>query len=121
MANCYSPTGRTSRPRSMWAVFGYWKPQIWTRRWRGRARAPKRAVLRSRCERFSLCRPPQRTERYGSSQLALRSDVFETQLATDLNKRKRQVSGGDRPLHAEGQPCVKRLILRRENDARKQG
>lgn len=32
----------------------YWKPQTWTRRWRRRARAPKRAVGRSRCARFFL-------------------------------------------------------------------
>ena len=35
-ARCSSPTGRTPRPRSTWAVSGYWKPPIWTRHWRGR-------------------------------------------------------------------------------------
>jgi hypothetical protein len=43
-ARCSSPTGRTPRPRSTWAVFGYWKPPIWTRHSRGRARAPSPAV-----------------------------------------------------------------------------
>jgi len=28
---------------------------------------------RSRCERFSLTRPPKRTERYGNSELVLRT------------------------------------------------
>lgn len=33
-----SPMGHTPRPRSTWAASGYWKPPIWTRRSRGRAR-----------------------------------------------------------------------------------
>jgi hypothetical protein len=32
MVKCSSPTDRTSSPKNTWAVFGYWKPQIWTRR-----------------------------------------------------------------------------------------
>src|SRR5215472_4632605 len=115
MAKCSSPTGRTWRPRSTSAVFGYWKPQIWTMRWRGRARAPKRAVQRSRCERFSLSRPPQITERYGNSELVLRSGVFETRLATDLNNEERQVSRGDRPLHAEERPLRQKSPISGEN------
>src|SRR5580658_8512004 len=31
--------GRTWRPRSTSAVFGYWKPLTWTRHWRGGAKA----------------------------------------------------------------------------------
>ncbi len=44
--------GPYPRPRSTWAVFGYWKPLTWTRRWRGRARAPSPAARRARCARF---------------------------------------------------------------------
>jgi hypothetical protein len=33
-------------------VFGYWKPLTWTRRWRGRARAPSPVGCRSRCESY---------------------------------------------------------------------
>src|SRR5205814_3942905 len=84
----FSPTGRTWRPRSTWAVFGYWKPQIWTRRYRGGARPLKRAARQSRCERFSRSRPPQTTEQCGNSELVLRSGVFEAGLATDLNQRR---------------------------------
>src|ERR1700739_2844675 len=39
-ARCTSPTDRTSRPRSTWAVSGYWNAQTWKRRWRGGARGP---------------------------------------------------------------------------------
>src|SRR5499427_3881544 len=88
MVKSSSPTGRTWKPRSTWAAFGYWKPQTWTRRLRGRARPQKCAVCRARCERFSLCRLPKRTERYGASELAPRSGVLETRPATDLNKRR---------------------------------
>ena len=49
---CSSPTGRTWKPRSTWAAFGYWKPQTWTRRGLG-AQGRQRAVGRARCERFS--------------------------------------------------------------------
>ena len=52
MVRCSSPTGRTRRPRSTSAVFGYWKPLIWTRHSRGRARVPSPAVRRARCARF---------------------------------------------------------------------
>ena len=31
MVRCLSPMGHTSRPRSTWAVSGYWKPPISTR------------------------------------------------------------------------------------------
>src|SRR5262245_63036218 len=88
MVKCSPLTGRTWKPRSTWAAFGYWKPQTWTRRLRGRARPQKCAVCRARCERFSLCRPPKRTERYGNSELAPRSGVLETRPATDLKKRR---------------------------------
>ena len=40
-----SPTDRTWRPRTMWAVFGYWKPQTWMRRWPGPASAPKQPAF----------------------------------------------------------------------------
>src|SRR5579864_5903954 len=66
------------------------------RRWRGRARAPKRAVRRSRCERFSSCRPPKRTEPYGCSELVLRSGLFETRLPTDVSKEATLVCGRER-------------------------
>ena len=55
-ARCSSPTGRTPRPRSTWAVSGYLKPLIWTRRWRGRARVPSPAVRRARCASFCSSR-----------------------------------------------------------------
>src|SRR5262249_25843607 len=121
MAESSSPTGRTLRPRNTSAVFGFWNALTWTRRWHGRAKASSPLGGRARCERSSLCRPPQRTERYGGSELVLRSGVFETRLATDskqTTKYKRAVATGH--CHAEGQPSVKRLILRRENYARKQ-
>ena len=51
MARCSSPTGRTWRPRSTSAVFGYWKLLTWTRHWRGAARLSLRAGRRSRCAR----------------------------------------------------------------------
>src|ERR1700677_353447 len=51
-ARCLSPTGRTPRPRSTWAVFGYWKPPIWTRHSRGRARLPSPAMRWARCANF---------------------------------------------------------------------
>src|SRR2546427_1392528 len=40
--------GHTPRPRSIWAVSGYWKLPIWTRRWRGRARVPSHAMRRGK-------------------------------------------------------------------------
>ena len=49
MARSSSPTGHTWKPRSTSAVFGSWKPQIWTRRWRGAARPSWPAVRRSSC------------------------------------------------------------------------
>ena len=52
MVRCSSPTGRTPRPRSTWAVSGYWKLPIWTRRSRGRARAPSPAMRWARCASF---------------------------------------------------------------------
>src|SRR4029453_6107072 len=88
MVRCSSPTGRTWKPRSTWEAFGYWKPQTWTRRLRGRARRPKSAVGRAGWERFFLWRAPKSTERYGNSELAPRSGVLETRPATDLNKRR---------------------------------
>ena len=45
--------GRTWRPRSTWAAFGYWKPLTWTRRCRGDARRPSHVVRRSRCALFT--------------------------------------------------------------------
>ena len=53
MAESSSPTGHTLRPRSTWADSRYWNALIWTRRWRGRARAPSPAGGRGRCERSS--------------------------------------------------------------------
>jgi len=44
--------GPTPRPRSTGAVSGYWKPLIWKKRWRGRAKVPSPAVRRARCARF---------------------------------------------------------------------
>src|SRR5437762_1498775 len=52
MVRCSSPMGHTPRPRSIWAVSGYWKLPIWTRRWRGRARVPSHAMRRARCASF---------------------------------------------------------------------
>src|SRR5579863_2328470 len=51
-ARCLSPTGRTPRPRSTWAVFGYWKPPIWMRHSHGLRRAPSPATYRARCASF---------------------------------------------------------------------
>jgi hypothetical protein len=51
-ARCLSSTGRTPRPRSTWAVFGYWKPPIWTRHSRGSARVPSPAMRWARCANF---------------------------------------------------------------------
>jgi hypothetical protein len=44
-------------PRNILAVFGYWNALTWTR-WDGRAKASPPPGGRSRCERFSLIRPP---------------------------------------------------------------
>ncbi len=52
MVRCSSPMGHTPRPRSIWAVSGYWKLPIWTRRWRGRARVPSHAMRQARCASF---------------------------------------------------------------------
>ena len=52
MVRCSSPMGHTPRPRSIWAVAGYWKLPIWTRRWRGRARVPSHAMRRARGASF---------------------------------------------------------------------
>ena len=52
MARCSSPAARTWRPRSTWAVSGYWKPRTWTRRWGGAAKPPPPAGRRPRCGRF---------------------------------------------------------------------
>src|SRR5712692_10098661 len=49
---CASPMGHTPRPSSIWAVSGYWKLPIWTRRWRGRARVPSHAMRQARCASF---------------------------------------------------------------------
>src|SRR5262245_28161504 len=47
-----SPTGRTPRPRSTWAVFGYWKPPIWMRHLHGRRRLPSPAMCPAKCASF---------------------------------------------------------------------
>ncbi len=47
--DCWLPMGHTPRPRSTSAVSGYWKPPIWTRRSRGRARVPSPAMPRAKC------------------------------------------------------------------------
>ena len=52
MARCSSPMGHSPRPRSTWAVSGYWKPLIWTRHSRGRARVPSPAMRWARCASF---------------------------------------------------------------------
>src|SRR6266404_7644156 len=65
MERCSSPTGRTWRPRSTSAGFGYWKPLTWTRRWRGGARQPSLVRPRSRCARF-----------FGSAQTSHRNSVY---------------------------------------------
>src|SRR5687767_523923 len=52
MVRCSSPMGHTPRPRSTWAVSGYWKLPIWTRHSRGRARVPSHAMRRARCASF---------------------------------------------------------------------
>ena len=44
--------GHTPRPRSTWEVSGYWKPPIWTRHSRGRARVSSPAMRRARCASF---------------------------------------------------------------------
>src|ERR1700744_5802729 len=65
MARCSSPTDRTPRPRSTWAVFGYWKPPIWTRHWHGRRRVPSPAMRWARCASFFSSRT--RTEQRSGS------------------------------------------------------
>ena len=52
-ARCSSPTGRTSRPRSTWADFGYWKPPA-LRHSHGRRELPSPAMYRARCASFFL-------------------------------------------------------------------
>jgi len=42
----------TETKEHMWAVSGYWKPPIWTRHSRGRARAPSPAMRWARCASF---------------------------------------------------------------------
>src|SRR5215470_1646299 len=49
MERCVSQMDRTRRPKSTSAVSGYWKPPIWTRHSRGRARVPSPAMRRARC------------------------------------------------------------------------
>jgi len=44
--------GHPPRPRSTWAVSGYWKLPIWTRHSRGRARVPSHAMRRARYANF---------------------------------------------------------------------
>ena len=44
--------GPYTETRSTWAVSGYWKPPIWTRHSRGRARAPSPAMRWARCASF---------------------------------------------------------------------
>jgi hypothetical protein len=52
MVRCLSLTVPTWRLRSTWAVFGYWKPLTWKRRWHGGARLSQPVGRRSRCARF---------------------------------------------------------------------
>src|SRR5215471_13480219 len=52
MVRCSSPMGHTPRPRNTWAVSGYWKPPIWTRHSRGRARVPSPAMCPAKCASF---------------------------------------------------------------------
>ena len=67
------------------------------------------SLCQSRYERFSLCRPPKKNERYGSSEPVLRRIVFEIRLATNLNEDI-QVSGGVWPPHAEGRTREKKEV-----------
>ena len=71
MVRCSSPTGLTWRPRSTSAVFGYWKPLTWMRRWRGAARLSSPAGRRSRCARFFESGLMEAIEQYGRSALLL--------------------------------------------------
>ena len=52
MVRCSSPMCHTPRPRSIWAVSGYWKPPMWTRHSHGRERVPSPAIRRARCASF---------------------------------------------------------------------
>src|SRR5262249_17536073 len=52
MVRCSSPMGHTPRPRSTWAVSGYWKPPIWMRHSHGRRRLPSPAMCPARCASF---------------------------------------------------------------------
>ena len=45
------------------AVFGYWKPPIWTRHSRGRGRPPSPAMRRARCASFFSSRLRTRARR----------------------------------------------------------
>lgn len=79
--------------------------------WASKGAKACRAAVEVR--RFSLSRPSQTTERYGNGELVLRSGVFETRLATDLNNRR---NTSERRRQAHGtlwRLCVKRPILRR--------
>ena len=58
-ARCSSPTDRTPRPRSTWAVSGYWNAPIWTRRWRGRRRAPSPAMCAGEVRELLFFPDPQ--------------------------------------------------------------
>src|SRR6185437_4464231 len=69
MATCASRTAHTWKPRNWWAASRSSKPQPWMTRWHGHARASRRAACRSKCGRFSSCRPPKRAERFGHERL----------------------------------------------------
>lgn len=80
-----SPTGRTWRPRSTSAVFGYWKPPIWTRYSRGRARVPSPAIRWARCANFYSYRT-RREQRN-------RNAIFDTCFEYDDHLRARRALG----------------------------
>src|SRR5215469_9665622 len=80
MVRCSSPMGHTPRPRSTWAVSGYWKPPIWTRHSRGRARVPSPAMRRARCASFFSTRlrnkdPAKASKQPGDCRLGTRAVV----------------------------------------------
>src|SRR5205807_1136349 len=89
MVKSSSPTARTWKPRSTWAVFRYWNALTWMRRWLGRGRPPKWVGGRSRCARFFSC--PTRTEQRNS-------------------RRPQTLSGGERRTYAASSEVAGRML-----------
>src|SRR5277367_5571230 len=98
MEESTSPTGHTLRPRNTSVVFGYWNALTWTRRWHGLAKASPPFGGRSRCERFSLTPPPNRTERHGNGAASILHQYPITHLI--------EMAGGSAAWDATGQPVV---------------